>query len=132
MRRYKTKDDIMAAIFTSLGIKVLGTEKDKKGKIYFVFDITDVKGKALETLIRREDERIKVVAGRLHKNLEFIRSWLYLTRFKTDGMTSEELEDTIRQSELSYVFDENPPITVDEIADELEEIARQFEEDKDL
>ena len=130
--KYRTKDDIMAAIFMALGIKFLSTQIDKnKRKVYFVFDIDDARGKALEVLIRSNDPRIKVCAGSIHHAMEFMRSWLYLTRLRLSGVSAEEIEGQIR-SAFPHLIDESAPTTIEDIADEIEKIVSEYNQQEDI
>ena len=132
VEKYRTKDDIMAALFMALGIRFLGTQIDKaKRKVYFVFDIDDVRGKALEVLIRNNTPAIKVCAGTLHNTMEFIRSWLYLTRLRLSGVSSNELENQIRTS-FPQFWDEGAPTTIEDIADEIEKIVSECNQQEDV
>jgi len=130
--RYRTKDDVMAAIFMALGVKFLNTQIDgNKRKVYFVFEIDDTRGKALEVLIRSNNPRIKVCAGSLYHSLEFIRSWLYLTRLRLSGASPEKLEEQVKEA-FPHLIDESHPITFEDIADEIEKIAAEYNKDEDI
>jgi hypothetical protein len=124
--KYRTKDDVMAAIFLSLGVKFLGTQIDKsKRKVYFVFDLDNARGKALEVLIRSKDPRIKVCAGAIHHAVEFMRSWLYLTRLNLSDSSVEKVEAQIGDN-FSHLMDDSEPTTIKDIADEIEKVVAEY------
>lgn len=132
MQYYKTKDDIIAAIFLSLGINLISTQTDEsRKKIYFVFNINVTEGRALETLIKKNDPRIKVVAGVLHSNLEFVRSWLYLSRLKMQSVSERDIEQLVKKINPN-LLDESPPLTAADIADEILEVASMLQETEDV
>lgn len=132
MQYYRTKDDIIAAIFLSLGINLIATHIDEgKKRVLFVFNISDVEGRALETLIKKNDPRIKVVAGVLHTHLEFVRSWLYLTRLRMRNTTFSDIEE-ITQNITPKVIDESPPPSYEELATEIMNLVSLTESEKDV
>jgi len=131
MELYKTKDDIIAAIFLSLGFNLRSTVIDEhRSKVLFVFDISDVEGRALETLIKKKDPRIKVVAGNLYDNLSFVRSWLYLSRIKMRSMSAEEIENIARRINPP-VLDDSPPLKASDIAEEILKATADMKKEED-
>jgi len=105
--KYKTKDDVMAALFMALGIRLLNTQIDKsRRKVYFVFDIDDSRGKALEVLIRNNSPKIKVGAGSIYHSMELVKSWLYLTRIRLDDTSLNDIESQIA-SEFPSLADDS-------------------------
>jgi hypothetical protein len=130
--KYKTKDDAMAALFMALGIRLLNTQIDKsRRKVYFVFDIDDSRGKALEVLIRNNSPKIKVGAGSIYHSMELVKSWLYLTRIRLDDASLDDIESQIA-SEFPSLVDDSPPTTISDIADEIEKLAAEYNQQKEL
>jgi len=130
--KYKTKDDVMAALFMALGIRLLNTQIDKsRRKVYFVFDIDDSRGKALEVLIRNNSPKIKVGAGSIYHSMELVKSWLYLTRIRLDDTSLNDIESQIA-SEFPSLADDSSPTTISDIADEIEKLAAEYNQQKEL
>jgi hypothetical protein len=130
--KYKTKDDTMAAIFMALGIRLLNTQIDKsRRKVYFVFDIDDSRGKALEVLIRNNSPKIKVGAGSIYHSTELVKSWLYLTRIRLDDTSLNDIESQIA-AEFPSLIDDSSPTTISDIADEIEKLAAEYNQQKEL
>jgi hypothetical protein len=130
--KYKTKDDVIAALFMALGIRLLNTQIDKsRRKVYFVFDIDDSRGKALEVLIRNNSPKIKVGAGSIYHSMELVKSWLYLTRIRLEDVSLEDIETQIA-TEFSSLADDSPPTTISDIADEIEKLAAEYNQQKEL
>jgi hypothetical protein len=130
--KYKTKDDVMAALFMALGIRLLNTQIDKsRRKVYFVFDIDDSRGKALEVLIRNNSPKIKVGAGSIYHSMELVRSWLYLTRIRLDDTSLNDIESQIA-AEFPLLVDDSSPTTISDIADEIEKLAAEYNQQKEL
>jgi hypothetical protein len=130
--KYKTKDDAMAAIFMALGIRLLNTQIDKsRRKVYFVFDIEDSRGKALEVLIRNNSPKIKVGAGSIYHSTELVKSWLYLTRIRLDDTSLNDIESQIA-AEFPSLIDDSSPTTISDIADEIEKLAAEYNQQKEL
>jgi hypothetical protein len=130
--KYKTKDDVMAALFMALGIRLLNTQIDKsRRKVYFVFDIDDSRGKALEVLIRNNSPKIKVGAGSIYHSMELVKSWLYLTRIRLDDTSLNEIESQIA-AEFPSLADDSSPTTISDIADEIEKLAAEYNQQKEL
>jgi hypothetical protein len=130
--KYKTKDDVMAALFMALGIRLLNTQIDKsRRKVYFVFDVDDSRGKALEVLIRNNSPKIKVGAGSIYHSMELVRSWLYLTRIRLDDTSLNDIESQIA-AEFPSLADNSSPTTISDIADEIEKLAAEYNQQKEL
>jgi hypothetical protein len=130
--KYKTKDDVMAALFMALGIRLLNTQIDKsRRKVYFVFDVDDSRGKALEVLIRNNSPKIKVGAGSIYHSMELVRSWLYLTRIRWDDTSLNDIESQIA-AEFPSLADNSSPTTISDIADEIEKLAAEYNQQKGL
>jgi hypothetical protein len=130
--KYKTKDDVMAALFMALGIRLLNTQIDKsRRKVYFVFDIDDSRGKALEVLIRNNSPKIKVGAGSIYHSMELVKSWLYLTRIRLDDISLNDIESQIA-AEFPSLADDSSPTTISDIADEIEKLAAEYNQQKEL
>ncbi len=130
--KYKTKDDVMAALFMALGIRLLNTQIDKsRRKVYFVFDIDDSRGKALEVLIRNNSPKIKVGAGSIYHSMELVKSWLYLTRIRLDDTSLIDIESQIA-AEFPSLVDDSSPTTISDIADEIEKLAAEYNQQKEL
>jgi hypothetical protein len=130
--KYKTKDDVMAALFMALGIRLLNTQIDKsRRKVYFVFDVDDSRGKALEVLIRNNSPKIKVGAGSIYHSMELVRSWLYLTRIRLDDTSLNDIESQIA-AEFPSLADNSSPTTISDIADEIEKLAAEYNQQKGL
>jgi hypothetical protein len=130
--KYKTKDDVMAALFMALGIRLINTQIDKsRRKVYFVFDIDDSRGKALEVLIRNSSPKIKVGAGSIYHSMELVRSWLYLTRIRLDDTSLNDIESQIA-AEFPSLADNSSPTTISDIADEIEKLAAEYNQQKGL
>jgi hypothetical protein len=130
--KYKTKDDVMAALFMALGIRLLNTQIDKsRRKVYFVFDIDDSRGKALEVLIRNNSPKIKVGAGSIYHSMELVKSWLYLTRIRLDDTSLNDIESQIA-AEFPSLVDDSYPTTISDIADEIEKLAAEYNQQKEL
>jgi UDP-N-acetylglucosamine transferase subunit ALG13 len=130
--KYKTKDDVMAALFMALGIRLLNTQIDKsRRKVYFVFDIDDSRGKALEVLVRNNSPKIKVGAGSIYHSMELVKSWLYLTRLRLDDTSLDDIESQIA-AEFPSLADDSSPTTISDIADEIEKLAAEYNQQKEL
>ncbi|MDT7877364.1 MAG: hypothetical protein RQ862_02250 [Candidatus Caldarchaeales archaeon] len=130
--KYKTKDDVLAALFMALGIRLLNTQIDKsRRKVYFVFDIDDSRGKALEVLIRNNSPKIKVGAGSIYHSMELVKSWLYLTRIRLDDTSLNDIESQIA-AEFPSLVDDSSPTTISDIADEIEKLAAEYNQQKEL
>jgi hypothetical protein len=130
--KYKTKDDVMAALFMALGIRLLNTQIDKsRRKVYFVFDVDDSRGKALEVLIRNNSPKIKVGAGSIYHSMELVKSWLYLTRIRLDDASLNDIESQIA-AEFPSLVDDSSPTTISDIADEIEKLAAEYNQQKEI
>jgi hypothetical protein len=130
--KYKTKDDVMAALFMALGIRLLNTQIDKsRRKVYFVFDVDDSRGKALEVLIRNNSPKIKVGAGSIYHSMELVKSWLYLTRIRLDDTSLNDIESQIA-AEFPSLVDDSSPTTISDIADEIEKLAAEYNQQKEI
>jgi hypothetical protein len=63
--------------------------------------------------------------------MEFMRSWLYLTRLRLSGVSAEEIEAQVR-SAFPQLIDESAPTTIEDIADEIEKIASEYNQQEDI